>query len=259
MCACPAIPWPVSEMGAACGIAFTPSLAWGSKTRGVGRGSGEILSHVSGVGEESLTPGCLISPYFPFLPQKPCKEVGTLHVPHDSPEEGGDPDPALPRRDAAPSWFPSPLGAVGHPELGAGIPPAPAEAPSPLRGPYPAGCQGARRAALALAAELPAPNNGAIEGLEPGVRAGQPGCGLRTGRTAEPACSTPAELQPKIGAWWPFGGWASLSGGHGLFARGDFAEYLREPGSCANLFLFGFFGVKKAGLLVFLSPPHTFP
>lgn len=131
-----------------------------------------------------------------------------------------------------------------------------AEAPGPLRVPDPAGCWGARRAAPAVAAELPATNNGAIEGLEPGERPGWPGCGLWTGRTAEPSCSTLAELQPKIGAWWPFGGWASLSGGCGLFAREDFLEYLwlrggkeggREPGSCANLFLFVlgyfFFGI----------------
>lgn len=91
----------------------------------------------------------------------------------------------------------SPLrGAVGCLERGPGVSPPPAvvEAPGPLRAPYPAGCQGARRAAPAVAAELPARNNGAIEGLELEVRPGRPGCGLRMGRTAEPACSTPAEL-----------------------------------------------------------------
>lgn len=127
------------------------------------------------------------------------------------------------------------------------------EAPGPPWALSPAGCQGARRAVLAIAAELPALNNGAIEGLELGVRPGWLGCGLRTGRTAEPACSTPAELQPKIGTWWPFRGWASLSGGHGLFACGDFVEYLwlgegegrREPGSCVTLFLFVFLVLKR--------------
>lgn len=36
VCACPVIPWPVLEMGAACGITFTPSLVQGSKMSGTG-------------------------------------------------------------------------------------------------------------------------------------------------------------------------------------------------------------------------------
>lgn len=55
VCACSVIPRPVSEMRAACGVAFTPSLAQGSKMSGTGQRSGEISSHASGVGEESLT------------------------------------------------------------------------------------------------------------------------------------------------------------------------------------------------------------
>lgn len=145
-------------------------------------------------------------------------------------------------------FLPPLSGGLWGSSAGAGIPPGCVGGPWPTMGLSPAGCQGARRAALAIAAELPALNNGAIEGLELGVRPGWPGCGLWTGRTAEPACSTPAELQPKIGTWWPFRGWASLSGGHGLFACGDFVEYLwlgegegrREPGSCVTLFLFVF-------------------
>jgi len=82
---CPVTPWPVSEMRAACGIAFTPSLAWGSQTRGAGRGSEEILSRVSGVSEESLTPVRFVSLYCFFLPQKsppkPCKDVGDVTCP----------------------------------------------------------------------------------------------------------------------------------------------------------------------------------
>lgn len=264
----PVIPRPVLETGAARGIAFTSSSAWGSKMRGAGWRSGEILSHVLGVGQESSTPVCLILPYSPLLPPKKTSQSHarrwephlTLHAPHDSPGQGGDPRP-----DAAPS-SPSPSGGCGVPRAGGLVSPSHHDrGPRPAAGPVPCRMSRSQTAAPAVAAELPAPNNGAIEGLEPGVRPGRAGCGLRMGRTAEPACSTLAELQPKIGAWWPFGGWASLSGGHGLFARGDFVEYLwlgaggKEGGSLAlvRTYFYLFFGVKKAGLLVFLSPPHT--
>lgn len=82
--ACPAIPWPILETGVTCGIAFNPSLAWGSRTREAGQGSKEILSHVSGVGEDNSTPMCLILPYSTLLlqksPQQLCKQVGAVSL-----------------------------------------------------------------------------------------------------------------------------------------------------------------------------------
>lgn len=75
VCACPVIPWPVLEMGAVCGIAFAPSLAWGSKTRGAGQGAREISSHDAGVGEESLTSTSLITSHSPLLAKEPPKSM----------------------------------------------------------------------------------------------------------------------------------------------------------------------------------------
>lgn len=196
---------------------------------------------------------CLITSHFPLFPQNPqklCKEIGDVSpckFPMTAFEREETPTHLCFARTQ--SLLPSPFwGAVGLLSHGLASPLAMLETPGPPWALSRAGCQGGRQAALAIAAELPALNNGAIEGLELGVRPGWPRCGLRTGRTAEPACSTPAELQPKIGTWWPFRGWASLSGGHGLFACGDFVEYLwlgegegrREPGSCVTLFLFVF-------------------
>lgn len=76
VCACPVIPRPVLEMGAACGSVFAPSLAQESNTRGTGQKSEEISSHASGVGEESSTSMCLITSHFPLLlPKKSPKTM----------------------------------------------------------------------------------------------------------------------------------------------------------------------------------------
>lgn len=149
MRACPVIPWPVSETGA-----FTPSLAWGSKTRGAGWGSGEILSHVSRVGEESLTPMCVSFCHIPpSSPKKAPKSHArkwepclALHAPRDSPGEGGDPDPALPHRDAAPSSSLSPSGSCGVPRAGAWRVPPPRRGggPRPAAGPVPCRMSGSQ-------------------------------------------------------------------------------------------------------------------
>lgn len=169
---------PVSEMGDTCGVAFTPSLAWGSKTRGDGWGNKEISSHVSGWERKApllYSSFCRIPP---SSPTKAPKGSGSRFSPCTLPMTSlgrERPQPGSARQDAAPS-SPSTLGGCGYLEPGAGVPPAMAEPHCRLR-PRTTPDVWEPDGAAPVAAELPALNNGAIEGLGPGLSSAGPAAG----------------------------------------------------------------------------------